>query len=150
MPTSSSLATVINYASIISLTEKMKNYVFIFLIHFQYHECVFADAQNDTCGFRCPEGYCIPKDLVCDGTAHCLDESDENDCNICGHKCPEGYCLPSKLKCDGTPQCSDGSDEWQCNTTKVNQKIIKNNNSKPISTTAPFLMVKNDGKSSCS
>ena len=67
------------------------------------------------CGFQCPENYCIPKNLVCDGVAHCSDKSDEIDCKTCAHKCPEGYCLPAKLKCDGTPHCTDGSDEWQCN-----------------------------------
>lgn len=79
----------------------------------------FPDPSDGTCGFQCPESYCIPKNLVCDGVAHCSDQSDENDCQSCGHKCPEGYCLPSKLKCDGTPQCTDGSDELDCNSGKL-------------------------------
>ena len=62
----------------------------------------------------CPEGYEIPGSLICDGTNHCSDNSDENNCTPEDHLCPEGYSIPTKLKCDGIKQCSDGSDEFGC------------------------------------
>ena len=36
--------------------------------------------DSDDCGFKCPEGYCIPSHLVCDGKNHCSDQSDEQNC----------------------------------------------------------------------
>ena len=69
----------------------------------------------------CPEGYCIPLSLKCDGLSQCSDGSDEENCkttteisNTCPHQCPEGYCIPLQLVCDGITHCSDKSDEENC------------------------------------
>ena len=89
---------------------------------------VISTTENsNTCPHQCPEGYCIPLNLVCDGISQCSDNSDENNCqpdynveksteksNTCPHQCPEGYCIPEHLICDGTSQCSDESDEINC------------------------------------
>jgi len=44
-----------------------------------------------------------------DGTNHCTDGSDEENCMVEEepHFCPEGYSIPFRLKCDGVSQCSD-------------------------------------------
>merc|ERR1711956_189477 len=69
----------------------------------------------------CPEGYTIPSSLVCDGTRHCTDGSDENTCD---HICPEGYSIPVELKCDNVPHCSDSSDEIGCPTSEESTENI--------------------------
>ena len=68
---------------------------------------------------NCPEGYPIPSNLICDGTPHCSDGSDEQNCMLKQepHICPEGYPIPFELKCDGISQCSDNSDEAGCSKT---------------------------------
>ena len=38
-----------------------------------------VDVDED-CGHQCPEGYCIPSVLKCDGFSHCTDSSDEDGC----------------------------------------------------------------------
>ena len=35
---------------------------------------------DEDCGHQCPEGYCIPSMLKCDGVSHCTDSSDEHGC----------------------------------------------------------------------
>ena len=64
----------------------------------------------------CPEGYPIPSNLICDGTDHCTDGSDEQNC-MKPHFCPEGYPIPFELICDGISQCTDNSDEAGCSKT---------------------------------
>ena len=88
---------------------------------------VSTTETSNTCPHQCPEGYCIPMHLVCDGTTQCSDNSDEENCqlstensNTCPHQCPEGYCIPMHLVCDGTTQCSDNSDEENCQSSTEN------------------------------
>ena len=49
------------------------------------------------------------KMYLCDGTAHCSDNSDESNC-CAGHQCGS-TCIQSAKVCDGWNHCADGSDE---------------------------------------
>lgn len=67
--------------------------------------------------FDCNER-CISINLLCDGTPHCLDGSDEENCCDCRHTesfhCKNDRCIPIYLECDGFDDCWDGSDEQNC------------------------------------
>lgn len=56
--------------------------------------------------------------FLCDGTIHCSDGSDEENCNKCNETnafhCSNDRCIPNYLQCDGYDDCWDGSDEWKC------------------------------------
>ena len=41
---------------------------------------VSTTETSNPCPHQCPEGYCIPMHLVCDGTTQCSDNSDEINC----------------------------------------------------------------------
>ncbi|XP_072288275.1 low-density lipoprotein receptor-related protein 2-like [Pyxicephalus adspersus] len=71
--------------------------------------------------FQCKSGHCVAERFRCDGTADCLDFSDEDACPT---RYPNGtYCPPSMFecanhicilpywKCDGDNDCGDNSDE---------------------------------------
>ena len=92
---------------------------------------VSTTETSNTCPHQCPEGYCIPLHLVCDGTTQCSDKSDEINCqtntiapsdieltsmgNVACHQCwSDGYCIPLHLICNGKNECSDKSDEINC------------------------------------
>ncbi|XP_058833959.1 putative vitellogenin receptor [Topomyia yanbarensis] len=71
--------------------------------------------------FTCTDKMCIPVDLVCDGTEHCLDGSDETigcmdiESKCKGFLCKNKHCLKSHdWVCDGIDDCGDGSDEENC------------------------------------
>lgn len=62
--------------------------------HVEHHEV--TQCTDDE--FRCEtDGVCVPFDVVCDGTKHCLDNSDETTgCKTAkcpGFKCKNGHCL---------------------------------------------------------
>nr|XP_012224365.1 PREDICTED: limulus clotting factor C-like [Linepithema humile] len=95
--------------------------------------CVYIDfqyAQANNCGlekFQCRSGECIEGKLLCDGTAHCKDSSDETEvecekaeynrtrraakCKANQFTCSNGQCISNTDLCDGTLNCADGSDE---------------------------------------
>jgi hypothetical protein len=56
--------------------------------------------------FRCHNGNCIWKSLVCNDMYDCDDYSDERNCRdyICNEnffKCTTGKCIPQNWECDG-------------------------------------------------
>ncbi|XP_017069434.1 modular serine protease [Drosophila eugracilis] len=76
-----------------------------------------------SCGHKCGGGDCIQLDHLCDGTANCLDASDETAamcknvwCPGYSFRCNYGACIASTAVCDGVRDCVDGSDEegWLC------------------------------------
>ncbi|KAG5307515.1 FA9 factor, partial [Acromyrmex insinuator] len=98
---------------------------------FTYIVCIGSGyAQTYECGsdrFRCYNGDCIAGDLLCDGTPHCRDLSDEtetectkpeilpisrpNRCTTNQVACDNGECIHKDNMCNGIQDCADGSDE---------------------------------------
>ncbi|XP_050742444.1 basement membrane-specific heparan sulfate proteoglycan core protein isoform X17 [Drosophila biarmipes] len=74
--------------------------------------------------FEC-DGYCLPRDQLCNGIINCQDGSDERNCTFCredAYLCTTGECLAVDQRCNGIVDCADGSDERHCvlNTTETN------------------------------
>ncbi|XP_069133124.1 G-protein coupled receptor GRL101-like [Argopecten irradians] len=68
---------------------------------------------------KCPNSYCVPARLLCDGIPHCPNSEDEQHCDA--FTCP-GYfrchisttCIPLEQVCDGVSQCPRADDERHC------------------------------------
>ena len=80
-----------------------------------------SDETNcSSCGpraHRCrTESTCIHESAVCDGTVHCSDQSDEDECDICPSDRP--------FKCPGTTMCLDDCDfaEMACSTLSMDSQ----------------------------
>lgn len=80
--------------------------------------------------FDCSVHY-VDIEFLCAGTPHCLDGSDEENCNSCNETdafhCRNNRCIPNYLLCDGYDDCWDGSDERKCSESKILFKEYKYN-----------------------
>ncbi|KAL8562025.1 hypothetical protein ACOMHN_031796 [Nucella lapillus] len=70
--------------------------------------------------FQCPEGYCLPVYVRCNGVLDCPDGEDEAGCDsyICPgfYRCREAsICVHASHLCDGRFQCPRHDDELMCN-----------------------------------
>ncbi|XP_012055337.1 PREDICTED: limulus clotting factor C-like [Atta cephalotes] len=103
-------------------------------------------AQTYECGldkFRCYNGDCIAGDLLCDGTPHCRDLSDETEaectkpeilCHRYAFRCNYGACVNGDSICNGVQDCIDNSDETQPQCTKnTTNNQTERPTSRPIS-----------------
>uniref|UniRef100_H2XYQ7 Uncharacterized protein n=2 Tax=Ciona intestinalis TaxID=7719 RepID=H2XYQ7_CIOIN len=63
--------------------------------------------------FRCSNGDCLPKNVLCDKVVNCSDKSDETGCSYT-------YCSSNGIEisvdqiCNGVMDCPDNSDECEC------------------------------------
>merc|ERR1719203_656728 len=98
------------------------------------------ECKSHFSNWRCDNGHCVHKLVVCDGKKDCLDGSDEwagcetatcsndssittvalykdGDCRRCGNndeglwRCNDGKCMFKPFLCDGKNDCSGGEDE---------------------------------------
>ena len=86
----------------------------------------FSDFRCSNKMFRCKNGECVKKNLLCDGDFACKDESDEDDCECPStmFRCQGGACLLSTGVCDGKNDCSNGDDENNCRKYIVFNKSL--------------------------
>ncbi|GLV41378.1 LDL receptor related protein 4 [Carabus blaptoides fortunei] len=69
--------------------------------------------------FKCDDGKCMSKLLLCNGYPDCSGGEDERGCRpVCTanqFKCDDGKCMSKSLLCNGYPDCSEGEDGHECN-----------------------------------
>lgn len=64
----------------------------------------------------CKNGQCVPAEAKCNGTAECLDFSDELKCPCRRDEftCRDGTCINIASRCNGKTDCPSGEDESNC------------------------------------
>ncbi|XP_052472363.1 suppressor of tumorigenicity 14 protein homolog [Carassius gibelio] len=74
--------------------------------------------------FACTSGYCIKKELQCDGWNDCEDMSDEKNCKCDDEQftCKNGLCRPQYFVCDRANDCGDNSDEEDCDCGRAQER----------------------------
>ena len=96
--------------------------------HFEH----LRHCETHTCPtmFKCPDMYCLPTYLVCDGYRHCQSGEDERNCDTLKCvgllKCKgEIKCVHPENICDGVVHCEKHrDDEILCNLKSVPNKCI--------------------------
>ncbi len=78
-----------------------------------------CETYNCSDTFKCPQSYCIPYRMLCNGVADCIDMVDEQACD--SYICPgmlhckgQRYCVSRYEVCDGVLHCQHGDDEINC------------------------------------
>nr|XP_006821452.1 PREDICTED: uncharacterized protein LOC102804529 [Saccoglossus kowalevskii] len=85
--------------------------------------CSISETCSDS-EFTCSNGQCISKFNRCDRSQHCVDGSDEENCEYyldeegrCpsfAFTCKDGTCISPYYRCNVRTDCPDGSDEVDC------------------------------------
>ncbi|XP_065369118.1 uncharacterized protein Corin [Calliphora vicina] len=83
----------------------------------QVQNAMIASANPKCDGFLCDNNRCLPQEYVCDGNLDCMDQADENKCEMCPKDqlfCGNGKCVTSDHICNGVMDCPFGQDEKNC------------------------------------
>ncbi|KAM7345094.1 corin serine peptidase isoform 1-T4 [Cochliomyia hominivorax] len=83
----------------------------------QVQSVMIASANPKCDGFLCDNNRCIPQEYVCDGNLDCMDQADENKCEVCAKDqlfCGNGKCVSMDNICNGILDCPFGQDEKNC------------------------------------
>lgn len=85
---------------------------------------ISASVTCPSTSFTCSNGKCIDRNLICDDTDDCGDNSDEHTCFIkASGNCELGekpcssntsICVSTSSICNGTKECPQGEDEENC------------------------------------
>lgn len=78
--------------------------------------CTITGSECMAFEHTCDNGQCVPAEAKCNGTAECLDSSDELVCSCKREEfvCRDGTCINVALRCNGKGDCSSGEDELNC------------------------------------
>nr|AWJ95281.1 vitellogenin receptor [Thitarodes pui] len=107
----------------------------VFLLKWKMAGATGSDVCDMPDKFRCPDGACLPRHMLCDGTVDCRGGSDEvknnceninSTCNTGWHRCSSGRCVDPSWVCNAERDCEDGSDETNCQNKTCPGFLCKN------------------------